>query len=49
MSGSKPKRIKGCCGVCGHFKVNGKKNDAVVRAMRKLGQKRRFTRTQDGW
>ena len=49
MSSTKPKRVKGCCGMCGHYKTNGKKNDAKLRMMRKLGQRRRFTKAQDGW
>ncbi len=49
MSSTKPKRVKGCCGMCGNWQTNGKGNWALAKRMMKLGQKRRFTKTQDGW
>lgn len=42
MSGSKPRKIKGCCGGCGRWKGNGKDHCANWKHWRKLGVKRRI-------
>lgn len=47
------KKHKGMpCGCCGRNTCNGQKNSGLLRIMRKLGQKRRFSKirsVQDGW
>jgi hypothetical protein len=37
------------CPCCSTFACNGKHNERLAKMMRKLGQKRRFTKAQDGW
>lgn len=44
------RRIKGCCSLCGRPLCNGGKNWVLAKIERKAtGQKRRFTKGQDGW